>query len=315
MRRTGTLAVLGAAAIIGMGSAGDALGVVVLNETFTGVTKTPGVGADVYSITGVASWYSYSPATSSVNVETVVGNPADSLKLVDTDSASGRLELNFGVFSTTPFNTTTVGQEVFKASADIRVDSYAGSGTSNFRFVLKDGGRTNPYFALGLSHGTLNGTDRLFLYAGDTASSSNNYFTPTAANAIGWNSLTNTMASGFDFGSYNSSDASSNDTNDEFYRLTVEFRPSLTPGQQDILITARQLSSGLTASMTQTTTTPYVFSNTGTDYVTVNAPGSGTGTMYVDNIVLTNSAVPEPASMGLIALGALGLLGGRRRRR
>lgn len=314
MRRTGTLAVLGAAAVIGMGGASEALAGVVLNETFTGATKTAGVGTDVYTIAGVTSWYSYSPATSSVNVESVVGNPAESIKLVDTDSASGRLELNFGVFGATPFNTTTPGQEVFKASADIRVDSYVGSGTSNFRVVLKDGGRTNPYFAMGLSHGVLNGTDRLFLYAGDTASSANNFFTPGAADAIGWNTSTNTMASGFDFGSYNSSDAASNDTNDEFYRLTVEFRPSLTPGLQDLLVTATQLSSGLTASLSKTTATPYVFSNTSSDYVTVNAPGSGTGTMYVDNITLTSSAVPEPASMGLIALGALGLLGRRRRR-
>lgn len=56
----------------------------------------------------------------------------------------------------------------------------------------------------------------------------------------------------------------------------------------------------------------FSFSNAGTDIITFFALGSGTGTAYLDNIVVESSAVPEPISLIPATLGSLTLL--RRRR-
>ncbi len=277
---------------------------VVFEETFTDAVRNTGSGADVYTIVGNYNWYTYSPADSAV--EPGSGASAGTIVFTDTGGGAGRLEQNMGTFGN--FDTSLPADSIITFSIDMKVESYSsGNGLSHPRFVMKDGGRTNPYFSVGFSRGTGSDSGRLFLFAGDTEGT-NNYFGPTLANAIGYDSTTGTWADGFDFGTY-SLTTDDNDTNDEFYRLAVTFNP-FDGSTQIIDVTATQLSTGKTASLAITVTTPYHFSRTALNGIAVNAGGSAQGVMQVDNIKVT--VVPEPAALSLLGLGALGL--GRRRR-
>jgi hypothetical protein len=282
---------------------------VVFDETFTNATKTPnfsgpGGGPDVYTTTAAYNWYTFSPSTSTIDPSST-GNPAGGLYYSDTGSGASRLEQNLGSFAA--FDTATnPADATITFSVDLRVDEYAsGSGASNPRFIIKDSSRANSFYVVGFSRGVSPDAGRLFLFAGENSA---NTFSPTLANAIGYNSATATWATGFNFGTYDTATAN-NDTNDEFYRLAVTFNP-FTGTSQTIDVTATQLSTGNTATFTQTVATPFYFSKNVNDGIAFNNGGSAAGKLYIDNVKV--NVVPEPAALSAIALSALGLT--RRRR-
>ena len=300
MRNFSTTLILAAAISAGATTAHSA---VVYEDSFNTSTRVTGTGTDIYTIQGSSNWYTFSPSTSTVDVSDTVGNPVKGIVMTDTGSGAGYMSHNLGTATAFDGSQAATGKITF--SVDMRVDAYtSGSGQSNFRMVLKDGGRTNPFFVAGFTRGTGADESKLFLYAGDTGSTSNNYFSPTVADAIGYNANTSSFASDFDFGIF-SSTSTNNDTNDEFYRLAVTFNPAVG-GSQTIDITATRLSNSSSATLTKTVATPYVFSNDSSDIVTLYAPGSATGTAYFDNVKV--EAVPEPTALSLIGIGATALL-------
>jgi hypothetical protein len=115
---------------------------------------------------------------------------------------------------------------------------------------------------------------------------------------------------GFDFGSYDAANADSNDTNDQFYRISFDYN-AITGG---ITGTVTQLSSGATAAFPAglSLTPGITFSNTTVDdRFLLASSASNTATAYFDNFVF--EAVPEPVGAMLFACG-FSLLASKRRR-
>lgn len=209
-----------------------------------------------------------------------------------TNSASGYV--NFTRMN--PFDTTDPATAGLNVTFDMRVDSFTGSGASTFRFVVADGGARYMVIGFGFANLDADPAAELTFYAVAGTSTGP---TPSAANAIG----------GFDLGEYDSTTPAANDTNDSFYRVSLNFvdgSPTVTGtiAPVDAPEQAQAFSRSLAAD-------GFSFSSASGagDYFSIILPQGGRGQLYVDNIVVS---VPEPASLAGVALGAMALL--RRRR-
>ena len=301
------------AATAALALAAPAHAAVVWSDDYTG--QTPGA-APSKDFPGGNAGQDYntsgSSGASTLTVSGTVGNGAPSLFANDAANQGTFTTVGFNQFA--PFNTSTPGQEVLRAKFDLRVDSYSGAANASvFRFFVRDTGATGAATkALNIGFGAANVDgqtgNELFFFADEGAGP-----VPSAANAIG---LSNgAFAPGFDFGQSSSTDAASNDTNDEFYRFELVF----TGGQTTVTGTATQLSTGNSVAFTRTLSFAPTFANTGADAVgdswTFILPQSQTGTAYLDNVQFTSeaAAVPEPAAATGVLVGALALLRSRRR--
>ncbi len=289
-------------------SAGLAQATVIYQDDFTGELN----GATPNS--GGTNWFVANFTNSNLAINAGVGNAAPSIGMVDTSTVGGdasNTSLNFGVSAFSPFNMNNAGQEVLKVSFDLRVDAFAntsnGSG-STMRVSLRNGG-INRFFIVGIARNTLSDGDAasdVFLYAGDSGTS--NFFSSiSASQAIGFTGTG--WAPGFNLGDYdtvgiNNGTRPVGGSGPEWYRFALTFVKDST----NVEVQATRLSTGQSTISNMTTGAAFSFSNTGTDIIAFLSPGGGTATAYLDNIVIENTAIPEPLSLVPLTLGSLALL-------
>ncbi len=294
------------AGLVGL-SAGLAQAGVVYQDNFDGELNgaVPNSGVN---------WFVANFINSNIAINANVGNGAPSIGMVDTSTVGGdasNTSLNFGVSAFSPFNMNTAGQEVLRVSFDLRVDAFTtpgnGSG-STMRVSLRDGGGPR-HFIVGIARNTLNDGDSasdVFFFAGDSGTS--NFFSSIAAGqAIGFTG--SGWAPGFNLGDYdtvgtNNGSRPVGGSGPEWYRFALTFVKDAT----NVEVQATRLSTGQSTTSIMTTGAPFSFSNTGTDIIAFLSPGGGTATAYLDNIVIENTAIPEPLSIVPLTLGSLTLL-------
>ncbi|MGE4488499.1 MAG: PEP-CTERM sorting domain-containing protein [Kiritimatiellales bacterium] len=217
------------------------------------------------------------------------------LQGVDSSSAGYSLDyVNQNSFI--PFSTENDGSEIIKLSFDFRIDNYTLSlgSPETFRFLFQPQGQDTRY-ALGLGYAAVNGVNKVFLFA-DSGSTP----TPSASNAIGYNSGSGTWDAGFDLGS-----TVSDGTGGDFFRFSLT--SDSTTG--DMQITVENLTTGTTTTYLDTTD-PYVMSTSKGCTLWVVTGVSSVGTVMLDNVSL--SAVPEPASIALTLFAGAGVFFFRR---
>jgi hypothetical protein len=251
-------------------------------------------------------------------VSTLVGNPSPALVFTDATTSStnglGNLQLAMSQFA--PFSTATASTPVLHVAFDWKIENFlSGATTEAFRFVL----RANGSMTLGdqliigfnranLADGDASSSD-LALYAATNSGTSN--IVATDSNAIGLISGTGWQP-GFNFGEYDSVNGEANDTDDLFYRFTMDY--NFTTGLLSGSVTrlALDATNGQSADFSVAMNPGLVFSNQGTLDVLLFASTNGvTGVSQLDNIVF--ESVPEPASGMAILLG-VGAIAARRRR-
>lgn len=266
---------------------------------------------------GGAAGNDYINSASATNATTIVtdavGNPGPSMMLNDGSSSSSVTNIvtmsHFAPFEVSATSATPI----LRISFDFRVDSYSGTTSShNSRFILRANNETNTGFqvVVGFGHATLNDGDALnsdlALYA-DTQTGSSTSLVPKNTSAIGLNAGTG-WAPGFDFGSFNTTSGSDNDTNDEFYRIVFEYSSisGSVSGNATRLSTGEvgQFQLGLAMNP------GLVFNNNSDDRFLVSSNTTNFSETYFDNFVF--EAVPEPAS-GILLCGGMVLLGHLRR--
>ncbi len=312
------IAVIAAACL--SGSAAEAG--VVWSDDFTG--STPGNAPQRNFVIPTGNDWSIGGGEGITQTVASVGGSNAYSGLDSNTSVSSSSSVSFARFGA--FDTSLPEHSTFTVAFDFRVDSFvASSNVSTFRVTVQDqynnGANRARAMTVGLGYANIDGVagNELFLMADarDDALSSASTISPLGSTAIGWNGTS--FAPDFNLGQYASGDASSNDTNDEFYRFTLTF----TDGSRTVAGTATRLSTGATVDFTRTLAgleTDPGFSFKGgslagsapIDAFQIVLPQSGVGQMYVDNIAMETS-VPEPAMLGIFGLSALGLMSRRKR--
>lgn len=208
----------------------------------------------------------------------------------------------------------TTNGDILRVSYSIRVNSMtAAAGNSVPRFTIFQNATTNAgalggngaLVTVGFGYGAFDadgGSDLAFYTTQDPGLGT---ATPVGISGGVW-------ADGFDFGNYNSGDAASNDTNDQFYRVVIEMR------EGDTEVTGRITNE---SNPSQTTTFSATAANalnfkdnaTNLDGIRIGTGQGGLSNTDIDNILIEVLPIPEPSSAMLI--GGCGLLGLLRRRR
>jgi hypothetical protein len=304
-----------AAAAVVLGLASLAQAEIIWSDNFTGQT------ADVFpsmDFAGGAAGNDYTALASTANaklfVDSGIGNLEPSLALVDTSVASGNqatLQVtmdHFAPFTVSPLSATPM----LRLGFDFRVDSFLAATTSVIpRFILRADNTTatGSQVVIAFGYNSLNDGDAdqdLTFYAVTQTGATSNV-SPSSSTAIGlipgvgWEP-------GFDFGTYNGTDAASNDSDDEFFRISMEY------ASQTGAITGSltRLSTGQTAAFPAglALTPGKTFSNNTNDRFLIASSDANAATAYFDN--LSFEAVPEP-STAVLMLAGLGLVCPRRR--
>jgi hypothetical protein len=263
---------------------------VVYSEDFTGLTTLPSAFT-VGSNTGVT-----------LGVSTVEGNPAPSLVINDTSTANSGSATVYGN-NWSSFSTASGVNNIFQVSFDWRIDSSLSSGASTLRFNISLGGTTATSVNIGFGHASISGTDTNFFYAAGGTSGA----TPSASNAIGYNGTS--FLSGFNLGTYSSTTATNNNTGGDYFRFTLNYTDQASTALLSVFNTSDPSQS---ATFTVTGITPTSVSNTSGRYIQALSGQSGTGTAYVDNLVV--ATVPEPSTLALTMACAAGFFFVSRRR-
>lgn len=270
---------------LGLGSMASAT--IVWQDNFTGQLDGALPYMD-YNADGVNDWgITDAGPDRSATVSTAVGNPFPSLRLQD-NSSSG-INARVSMKGALPFNTAT-NSTAIQLSFDWRIDAWAASSNNSaFRVnLLNNSGSTI------LSIGFGNSSSDLFFFAGTSNTTSPSKFN----NAIGFDGTN--WVEGFNFGPYNSANASSNNTREQFIHFTVTYFDQSTTAS--IVASYGDYSTNYTVN----NITASSFSNEGNGYISFASPGSGIGEAYFDNIVL--ASIPEPTTTTAV-LAAIALVG------
>jgi hypothetical protein len=241
-------------------------------------------------------WSSFTGATVSVTGgRAIVTDTSTSTYMQATVSAN-----QWAGFSSTPGNQVTY-------SVDLKITSMGGLGATSVsvpRFVIVQGGA--EVLTAGFATQNVDGDagSDLFFYAVPAAAAT----TPGASGAIGLSG--GVWAGGFDFGEYDGTTAANNDSNGRFYRLALTF----TQGSTAVSGTLTNLDTPAESiSFDRTLGSAFVLTNAGNSNFRLLTGQGGATNFEFDNVTV-DTVVPEPASLGLVGLGAAGLLGRRRRR-
>lgn len=221
-----------------------------------------------------------------------------------TDNATGS-QLSAHVL-TDQFSARPVSDgDQLTVTYDFRVNSLVGTNASVTRLSIMNGSAAGggEAFTIGFTYGAWSGgfnANTLGFFWGTAANTG-----PTLSRGIGIG------ATGFDFGLYDSANATNNDTNLLYYRISY----SMAEGSTGVSGTITRLDgSGAptsdVANFNGTMASALDWSTTGSDGFKVTTGSSGTGSFDFDNISI--DIVPEPSTLGLAMLG--GLIGLRRRR-
>ena len=215
------------------------------------------------------------------------GSPA--LHMSDTATGSGgSILLAFGTSGLPTFSTANSGTNTLKISADYAVTS-----------LSNDPVNSNSIPRMRLTNVAAAGGSDLFIGFGQNLSGTLVLFA-----ARGNNPTPSSNPVLFDYGAYDSTTAANNDTNG-YVRVTIEYTDQATTA----LVTATL--GAVTTSTTLTGITPTTYSNTANQSFSILGGNTSLNESFLDNVTI--EAVPEPASAGLLLVGAMGLL--RRARR
>lgn len=221
------------------------------------------------------------------------------LNIADTTTATTPfIQVASNRFSTTTFNAG----DTFTVSMDIRVNSLsiATSGSASApRFTIFTGNANSggESLTVGFTYGNFNGqpNNTLGFYKGGASAGGVNL-----ANGIGVGSA------GFNFGVYDSTTATNNDTGG-WFRITV----NMTQGSQAYTGSITNLTTSDSASFSGGLVNALNWGDNVNGGVRIFAGQGGLSNFDIDNLVVNH--VPEPSSVALFGgLGALALL--RRRR-
>jgi len=178
---------------------------------------------------------------------------------------------------------------------DIRIENYralSSGGAGTFRITLQPNGTVANKYSIGLGYAEIDGSNRLFFYAGAGSSP-----TPSAANAIGYQAGSG-FDTGFDLGALGNNPE--NGTGGNFYH----FELALNTQTGDIAITVTNLSDPSQKAVYSDAWLKTSVTQLGA--LTFTTGVASEGIMEVDNVII--STVPEPSIYGLA--GAAMALGG-----
>lgn len=205
------------------------------------------------------------------------------------------LQINANQFTTTTF---TAGDTI-TVSMDIRVNSLLAStgGNSVPRLVIRSAGAEVLTVGYGYA-----------IFTGQSSATMGFYKGGLSSEGVDTGNGINIGGQGFDFGTYNTTIATENGTNNTWYRIYV----TMTQGQQAYTGTITNLASNDVANFSGNLTSALAWVNDTTAGLRIYAGLGGTSNYDLDNLLVTHTPVPEPASALLGGLGMLALL--RRRR-
>jgi hypothetical protein len=245
---------------------------------------------------GSAIWWIPAVTNSTATRVDSAGNPSPSLRINDASTTEGIYAIA-ELQKMTAFDTSQPDQSVLKLAFDMRIDAWSGSGANTPRVSLYSPTAASIItIAFGRVRG--DGADQTLyntLYA--NVGGSTNPFTTTA---VGYNPETGTWNEGFAFGTHDET-VSTNNTTGGFLHFELTYINQSTTAL--LTVTNGEHS----ASLTIKGIAPATWNSTGgsSPSVRINAPGAGTADFYVDNFLLTVSAlppsIPEPATFAALA--------------
>lgn len=298
-----------AIATIGIVSIQSASAVVVWSDNFDNDT-IGNVPSNDFTTNGTEDW-SFTVGTGAASAVSGTGSSGNGLTQTDTDIGGTVGTVATSQFSSFTLNSTT---NLLKVSFDFRVDSNLSNSTNvNPRFILRQANTTGNGFVVGFSRSAVSDgdadTDNLLYVAPHGSGTSN--VSPTSGAVVGLVPDTG-WDTGFNFGTYDATTGSNNNTGGSFIRfeLTYNFINGALTG------TATNLSGG-TTSFSTSINAGLTFSGgsmlfaTGTNTGTSPNFVPATSVSHFDNVVV--EVIPEPSS-SLMLLGGLGLCFIRRRK-
>jgi len=193
------------------------------------------------------------------------------------------------------FNTSQPGQEYLHFRADFAVTGFSvDSNNSNYpRMIIRNLTDATQSITIGLGH-TSTGNVALVAVRGE-----------------GGSAAPSTDATRFviqNYGAYSTTDATANDTNDQY--VTVELFYRIGSTSLEVYANGNGFTtSGLVNGFSGTST----FSNSNLQLTLATGSTSIDTTVYIDNLLLETTSVPEPGTALLASFGALALFKRRRR--
>jgi len=263
----------------------QASAVVIFNSDFTSVPN-PDFSFTAAGSGGTAGYASDGPGGSTA------------IKLHDP-AATGTSSTAVLTPSSTPaipaFDTSLAGQEYLHFRADFAVMGFsvASNNTNYPRMIIRNLADTTQSITVGLGH-TSSGNVALVAVRGEGGSAN------PSSDAIRF--VINS------YGAYNASDATANDTNDQYVTIDLFYRIGST--SLDVYASGGGIPtiSGQVNGFSGTS----AFSNSSLQLTMATGSTSIGTTVYIDNLLLETTSVPEPAAAALASLGALALFKRRR---
>lgn len=288
----------------------SASAVVVWSDNFDNDT-IGNVPSNDFTSNGTEDWV-FTTGTGAASAVSATGSSGNGLTQTDTDVGGAVGTVATSQFSAYTLNATT---NLMKVSFDFRVDSNS-SGSTNVapRLIFRQGTATGNGFVVGFSRASVSdgdaNTDNLLFVSPHGNGTSN--VSPTAGAVVGLVSGTG-WDTGFDFGTYDTTTATNNNTGGSFIRfeLIYDFNTGSISG------VATNLSGGST-SFSTSINAGLTFTGTGGALLVASGTSTGTTTVvpaistsHFDNIVV--EVIPEPSS-ALMLLGGLSACFIRRRK-